>query len=68
MGFCVFSILLISTLLFTKFNSKDPSEMVGSLYEPPSREHILGTDNFGKDVFVVTFQGLVPSLGFRESK
>ncbi|MCK4905456.1 ABC transporter permease [bacterium] len=62
MGFCVFSILLISTLLFTKFNSKDPSEMVGSLYEPPSREHILGTDNFGKDVFVELIYGIRTSI------
>jgi peptide/nickel transport system permease protein len=30
-----------------------PEQKVGSLYDPPSAEHILGTENFGYDVLAV---------------
>lgn len=62
LGFCVFSILLISTLLFTKINSTDPAEMVGFLYESPSKERLLGTDNFGRDVFIELIYGVKTSI------
>ena len=36
--------------------------MVGLLYEAPSSEHILGTDNFGRDVFVELLYGMKTSM------
>ncbi|MGH2453619.1 MAG: ABC transporter permease [bacterium] len=39
--------------------------LVGDQYEPPSRQHLLGTDNFGRDVFsrVVYGERIVLLLG-----
>lgn len=39
-----------------------PDEKVGGLYDPPSPEHILGTDNFGHDVLAVLMAGTRNSL------
>lgn len=49
-GFVIFLIILLVVSLYPLFNSADPIEMVGMMYEPPSSTHILGTDNFGRDV------------------
>lgn len=61
-GICAFLFLLIGTILFTMLSSKDPTEMVGSLYEAPSREFLLGTDNFGRDVLVELIYGTRTSI------
>ena len=39
-----------------------PDEKVGSLYDAPSAEHILGTDNFGYDVLAVLMASTRNSL------
>jgi len=43
-------------------SSRDPTEMVGFLYEPPSQECLLGTDNFGRDVLVELIYGTRTSI------
>lgn len=40
----------------------DPKKIVGALYEPPSSEHWLGTDNFGRSVFTQLMYGTRSSL------
>jgi peptide/nickel transport system permease protein len=40
----------------------DPDDIVGGLYEQPSAEAWLGTDNFGKDVFTQLIYGTRTSL------
>lgn len=40
----------------------DPKKIVGSLYEPPSLELWLGTDNFGRSVFTQLMYGTRSSL------
>ncbi len=40
----------------------EPKQIVGGLYEAPSRELILGTDNFGRDVFTQLMHGTRSSL------
>lgn len=40
----------------------DPKQIVGGLYEEPSRELLLGTDNFGRDVFTQLMHGTRSSL------
>ncbi len=53
---------MLGGLIFTTIDSQDPMDMVGLLYEPPSREHILGTDNFGRDVMVELIYGMRTSI------
>jgi len=38
-------------------NRNDPLEMVGTCFEAPSSEYILGTDNFGRDVLLELASG-----------
>lgn len=49
-------IILLSVFAFgfvgSFLSSADPTEMAGLLYESPSSTNILGTDNFGRDVFI----------------
>lgn len=49
------AIILTAVILFgfvgPLFSDMEPTEMVGFLYQEPSEEYILGTDNFGRDVF-----------------
>lgn len=60
------SILFLAALCFgligPLLTSGDPTAMVGMLYEPPSSSHILGTDNFGRDVFVELMYSTKSSL------
>ncbi len=44
------------------FTKTDPFEMAGFMYEEPSSRHILGTDNFGRDVFVGLIYGTRTSI------
>ncbi|MCD6238163.1 MAG: ABC transporter permease [Thermotoga sp.] len=61
-GLCVFLLLLFGSLIFTTISSHDPAEMIGFLYEPPSKEHLLGTDNFGRDVLIELIYGMKTSI------
>src|SRR5687768_14203939 len=40
----------------------DPLKIVGLLYDPPSSNAWLGTDNFGRDVFTQLMYGIRTSL------
>lgn len=44
------------------FGVSDPMRIVGGLYDKPSAEHWLGTDNFGRDVFTQLMYGIRTSL------
>ncbi len=57
------AILLIFSLLGPLiFNKSDPMKLIGGLYDPPSSEAWLGTDNFGRDVFTQLMYGTRTSL------
>ncbi len=43
-------------------HKNDPMRIVGGLYDPPSAEAWLGTDNFGRDVFTQLMHGTRTSL------
>jgi peptide/nickel transport system permease protein len=49
------ALILTAVILFgfvgPLFSDMSPTEMVGLLYQEPSEEYILGTDNFGRDIF-----------------
>ena len=61
-GFFIFFALFLAGIIFPMVNRTDPLDMVGLLYEAPSGEHILGTDNFGRDVLVELLYGMRTSL------
>ena len=61
-GLCLFLTLLFLGLLFPVFNHKDPLDLAGFMYQKPSREFLLGTDNFGRDVLVELIHGLKTSM------
>ena len=61
-GFFIFLILLLVAVIFPIVNKTDPLDMVGMLYESPSAEHILGTDNFGRDVLIELLYGMKTSM------
>jgi len=42
------SALIITGYFWTPYG---PTEMVGKKFQPPSAQHLLGTDNFGRDIF-----------------
>jgi len=44
------------------FNGHQPSQQVGGLYDPPSSNAWLGTDNIGHDVFANLMYGARTSL------
>jgi peptide/nickel transport system permease protein len=61
-GSAVFAALLLFALLGPFLLRTDPRESVGMLYDKPSAERWLGTDNFGRDVFTQLAYGVRTSL------
>ncbi|PNR96213.1 ABC transporter permease [Petrotoga sp. 9PWA.NaAc.5.4] len=61
-GFCLFMFLFLTAFIYPAVSTKDPLDMVGFMYEPPSSTFLLGTDNFGRDVFVELIHGMKSSL------
>ncbi|SHH96920.1 peptide/nickel transport system permease protein [Sporobacter termitidis DSM 10068] len=52
---CLFLILLILSLICTPY---DPNKMnTQAKFQPPSFQHLLGTDNFGRDIFSRVMKG-----------
>jgi peptide/nickel transport system permease protein len=61
-GFCLFMFLFLTAFIYPAVSTKDPLDMVGFMYESPSSTFLLGTDNFGRDVFVELMHGMKSSL------
>lgn len=59
-------VLLLAVIAFgllgPLLSARDPLLMSGGLYEPPSAQYWLGTDNFGRDVFTQLMYGTRTSL------
>ena len=65
--FWVALVLVLAVLFFAivgpwEWAKGAPKDIVGGLYEAPSREIWLGTDNFGRDVFTQLMYGTRTSL------
>lgn len=50
-GALILTIVILFGFVGPLFSDMAPTEMVGLLYQEPSEEYILGTDNFGRDIF-----------------
>ena len=62
-GFVGVLIILMSAVLVPALSNADPNAMiVVDRLKPPSGEHILGTDGFGRDLFVRLMYGARVSL------
>lgn len=61
-GGILFLLILSFGFIGPLTSSNDPTAMVGMLYENPSATHILGTDNFGRDMFLALMHGTRTSL------
>ena len=64
--FIVGAVLFLAVLCFgvigPRVTDRDPFQMVGGLFNPPSEKNILGTDNLGRDVFTQLMYGTGTSL------
>ncbi|HXL02012.1 MAG TPA: ABC transporter permease [Candidatus Atribacteria bacterium] len=61
-GLGIFAVLFLTAFIYPAVVPKNPFEMVGLMYEPPSSRYLLGTDNFGRDTFVELIHGMKTSL------
>lgn len=61
-GFVIFTAVLLLVLFYPLFDSTPPLQMQGLMFLEPSAEHILGTDNFGRDVMAELIAGTKTSL------
>ena len=61
-GFGIFMFLLLTAFIYPVVSTKDPFDMVGFMYESPSSTFLLGTDNFGRDIFVELIHGMKSSI------
>mgnify|MGYP003700006701 CR=1 FL=1 len=58
----LFLIIFLFGILGPIFIKKNPFDTVGGLFNPPSKQFILGTDNLGRDVFVELMYGTRTSI------
>lgn len=58
LGGVLFAVILLMALFPRLFTSQDPYALdLNNLLQPPSREHLFGTDNYGRDLFTRVVYG-----------
>ena len=64
--FMIGAVLFLAVLCFgvigPQLTDRNPFQMAGGLFNPPSEKNILGTDNLGRDVFTQLMYGTGTSL------
>lgn len=61
-GAITFILLLAFVTIYPLINTSDPHEMVALAFQPPSDELLLGSDNFGRDLFLELIYGIKTSI------
>jgi len=61
-GFIIFIVIASLGIFGPMFYRVDPTEMAGMFESPPSSEHLLGTDTYGRDVLAQLLNGIRSSL------
>jgi peptide/nickel transport system permease protein len=62
-GFFITLIILLSALLSLGYTPHDPNRMdLSERFQPPSRSHWLGTDQYGRDIFSRVMKGSANSI------
>ncbi|TBL71454.1 ABC transporter permease [Paenibacillus thalictri] len=54
--------MLALVLIYPLINQKDPLEMIAMAFQPPGNDLLLGSDNFGRDLFLELIYGIRTSL------
>ena len=63
-GLIIFALIVLSAIFIPMFNGVDPNKMdVINRLKPPSLEHLMGTDEFGRDLLTRVLYGARSSLG-----
>ncbi|MEK5644983.1 ABC transporter permease [Paenibacillus rhizosphaerae] len=62
LGAGIFIVMLALVLIFPMINKKDPLEMIALAFQPPSSQLWLGSDNFGRDLFLELMYGIQTSI------
>ncbi|MFF3921705.1 ABC transporter permease [Paenibacillus lactis] len=61
-GACMLLAMIVLVLIYPLFNRSDPLEMIALAYQPPDAKLLLGSDNFGRDLFLELIYGIRTSL------
>ncbi len=61
-GACMLLAMIVLVLIYPLFNRSDPLEMIALAYQPPDSKLLLGSDNFGRDLFLELIYGIRTSL------
>ncbi len=61
-GFVLFALILGFGILGPLVNPQDPTRSIGGLYDAPSTQALLGTDNLGHDILSQLMHGTKTSL------
>lgn len=61
-GACMLLAMIGMVLIYPLFNRNDPLEMIALAYQPPDSKLLLGSDNFGRDLFLELIYGIRTSL------
>jgi peptide/nickel transport system permease protein len=61
-GTIVLLAMIALVFIYPLIDKKSPLEMVALAYQPPSHDHILGSDNFGRDLFLELVYGIRTSM------
>lgn len=61
-GAVLFLMMLALVLIYPQINRKDPLEMIALAFQPPDANLWLGSDNFGRDLFLELMYGIRTSI------
>jgi peptide/nickel transport system permease protein len=61
-GFFILLTMLLIVNIVPMINNADPLVTVGMSFDSPTKEFILGTDNFGRDMFLELMYGIKTSI------
>jgi len=62
LGLSILSVMVLISLLAPFISPYDPNELGSKALEPPSVQHIFGTDDYGRDIFSRAMHGAGISL------
>jgi peptide/nickel transport system permease protein len=61
-GSIVLVLMIAFVLIYPFINTKDPLEMMALAFQPPDSNLLLGSDNFGRDLFLELIYGIRTSI------